>query len=222
MNHTRMTVVQCWDDGVTTDVPLMEVLRRHGAKATFNLNAGLHETQRKFGWMYEGAEVSRLALGELRSAYEGFTIANHALTHPFLDRIPLADAKREIHEGRERLQQIFQAPVSGFAYPFGTYNVAVMDLLREEGHVYARTVEMVERAYPPKDAMAFHPNCHFLASDFWDRYEAARACGVFYFWGHSYEIMNDTMWQAFDAQIARISADTSAAWGELCDLFSIR
>ena len=37
-----MKLMQCWDDGVSTDVRLVSLLRRHGARATFNLNAGLH------------------------------------------------------------------------------------------------------------------------------------------------------------------------------------
>ena len=37
-----MKLVQCWDDGVTTDVRLVTLLRRHRVRATFNLNAGLH------------------------------------------------------------------------------------------------------------------------------------------------------------------------------------
>ena len=45
-----LTVVQCWDDGVTADVRLTDILRRHDAKATFNLNAGLHEARRTPGW----------------------------------------------------------------------------------------------------------------------------------------------------------------------------
>jgi hypothetical protein len=30
-----MKLMQCWDDGVTTDVRLVALLRRHGARATF-------------------------------------------------------------------------------------------------------------------------------------------------------------------------------------------
>jgi hypothetical protein len=85
--------------------------------------------------------------------------------------------------------------------------------------VYARTVKNVAQPFPPEDAMAFHPNCHFLAVDFWDRYEKAREGGVFYFWGHSYELINEGMWAAFDAQTARISADPAARWADVVDLF---
>ena len=53
MKKGRMTVVQCWDDGVTTDLRLAEILRKHNAKATFNLNAGLHEAKSKPSWIYQ-------------------------------------------------------------------------------------------------------------------------------------------------------------------------
>lgn len=220
MDKQTMTVVQCWDDGVTADVRLIEILRKHGAKATFNLNAGRHEKQRSGGWTYKGTEVGRLGWDEMRSVYEGFTIANHTLTHPRLEQIPADDARRDIVEGRERLQQFFGQPVLGFAYPFGSYNDTVLDLLREAGHVYGRTTKNVAQPFPPENAMAFHANCHFLAPDFWKRYEAARAGGVFYFWGHSYELISDAMWAAFEAQIARISADPRARWTDVVDLFA--
>ena len=67
--------------------------------------------------------------------------------------------------------------------------------------------------------MEFHPNCHFLAPDFWQRYEKARERGVFYFWGHSYELATEPLWDAFDDQIRRISADPSAEWADLPALF---
>jgi hypothetical protein len=219
MMQDKMTVVQCWDDGVTTDVRLTEILRRHGARATFNLNAGLYEKQRKQGWKYRDTEVGRLGWDEMRTVYEGFTIANHSLTHPRLEQIAIETARRDIVEGRHRLQQFFGQPVSGFAYPFGSYNEAVMGALREAGHTYARTTRNVENPFPPEDAMAFHPCCHFLAPDLWARYEKAREGGVFYFWGHSYEMISEDMWTTFENMIMRISQDPKAQWGEVADLF---
>lgn len=217
----RMTVVQCWDDGVTADVRLTEILRRHGAKATFNLNAGLHETERKLAvWVYRNTEVGRLGLNEMKAVYDGFTIANHSLTHPSLAKIPIDAARRDISEGRERLQQLFEQPVPGFAYPNGSYDDRVMAAVREAGHMYARTTGSADLPFPPKNPMAFHPSCHFLVPDFWARYEKARAGGVFYLWGHSYELISETMWTAFDEMIARITADPDSCWGNLPDLFA--
>lgn len=220
VNNQPMVVVQCWDDGVATDVRLVDILRRHGAKATFNLNAGLHERHRHFGWFYEGTEVSRLGWDEMKEVYQGFTIANHSLTHPRLELMERAAAKREIEEGRDRLQQFFGQAVSGFAYPFGSYNENTMQLVSESGHIYARTTTNVRHPFPPENAMQFHPCCHFLEPDLWSRYEMARECGLFYFWGHSYEMINDLMWNAFEQIVRRISADPGSCWGEVADLFA--
>ncbi|MEI6218140.1 MAG: polysaccharide deacetylase family protein [bacterium] len=220
MNLNKMTVVQCWDDGVTGDVRVIGLLRKHNAKATFNLNAGLHQPKRVPCWVHLGAEVVRLGWDEVRDVYDGFTIANHSLTHPDLTRLPVDEARREIRAGRERLQQHFGQPVSGFAYPGGAYSEPVMDLVREAGHVYARTVLNVAHPVPPVNAMAFHSCCHFLAPDSWERYDNARLGGVFYFWGHSYEMVSEQMWADFEAVIARISADSKACWGNVVDLFS--
>jgi len=219
MNENKMTVVQCWDDGVTADVRLIEILRKHHAKATFNLNAGLYEAKRKPSWVFQGTEVGRLGWDEMKDLYQGFTIANHSLSHPFLEKLPVDAARKDIEEGRCRLQQFFGQPVLGFAYPYGTYSEAVMEAVRAAGHVYARTTRNVAQPFPPENAMAFHPCCHFLAPDFWQRYQVAKAGGVFYFWGHSYEMITETMWSEFDAMIERISADSGSCWGDVVDLF---
>jgi len=220
VEESMMTVVQCWDDGVTTDVRLVDILRRHGAKAAFNLNDGLHVKHRSVSFVYEGTEVRRLGREERRDVYDGFTIANHSLTHPRLDQMPVEAARREIVEGRERLQQFFGQPVPGFAYPFGSYGEAVVTLVREAGHVYGRTDRDADGPFPPETPLLFHPNCHFLAPDLWSRYENARESGVFYFWGHSYEMTTEAMWNAFETMIGRIGADPDSRWGDLADLFA--
>ena len=215
-----LKLVQCWDDGVTSDARLVEILRRRGAKASFNLNAGLHEEERKPGWLHQGTEVWRLGRNEMRAVYAGFTIANHSLTHPCLDRMDIAAARRDIAQGRDELQQFFGQPVAGFADPFGSYNEAVAMAVRDAGHVYARTTVSAEPCFPTIDAVALHPSCHFLASDFWQRHEKAKhGCGVFYFWGHSYEMTSNAMWTAFESTLERLGQDPDARWCDPADLF---
>ena len=215
-----LTVVQCWDDGVTTDARLTDLLRQRGIPATFNLCAGLYGDGPRFGWMHQGVDVWRLGWRDMRTVYEGFTIANHSLTHPNLCEMPSWAAREQIAVGRDRLQQHFGQPITGFAYPFGVFNRAVMDLVRETGHLYARTTESSENAFPPMDPMAFHPSCHFLAPDFWTRYESAKKGRVFYFWGHSYELVDEAMWSDLAAKLQGIDEDPTARWGELPALFS--
>ena len=218
MNKT-MRVVQCWDDGVTADIRVIEILRRHGAKATFNLNAAFHEAQRSREREYQGTTVAKLALGELNDVYQGFTIANHSLTHPSLADLPREAALQDIVDGRKQLQDLFQAPILGFAYPNGSCNPDAMETVREAGHVYARTTKNVDPCFPPEDPMAFHANCHFRNPDFWTKYENAKASGVFYFWGHSYEMVTDAMWAEFEDKVKRISTDPDAQWDVVEALF---
>ena len=123
MKQTKMRVVQCWDDGHENDIPLCDVLRRHGAKASFNLNASNMEQPGK-------------ALPKKPDVFDGFTVANHSLTHPHLEQMTIEAARADIIDGRKRLQDRFGTPVLGFAYPFGTYTPAVMELLRLKGEYY--------------------------------------------------------------------------------------
>lgn len=216
-----MRVVQCWDDGVTNDLRLIRLLRQYRARATFNLNAGLHGEQRHTVMRHKGTDVVRLARDELREAYDGFTIGNHSLTHPMLDKLEPEAARKDLAQGRDRLQQLFGRPILGLAYPFGAFSESVMAMARETGHVYARTTRSVEQPFPPEQAMAFHPSCHFLAPDFGARYERARSRpdSVFYFWGHSYELIAEPMWAAFEIVIARIANDPRAQWADIAPLF---
>lgn len=151
--------------------------------------------------------------------YDGFLIASHGVTHPSLSSLDEDAQRREIHDCRAKLQDFFQQPVLGFAYPYGTYNDASKKILREEGHIYARTVKNVEQCFPPEDPFEFHSNCHYLVEDFWERFEKARKCGVFYFWGHSYEMINEGMFSDFEEKIARISSDSTVEWTTLPELF---
>jgi peptidoglycan/xylan/chitin deacetylase (PgdA/CDA1 family) len=215
-----MKLAQCWDDGVVDDIRVIEILRRHGAKASFNLNLGLHLENRYAGWKYQNTkEVWKLASQELVQVYDGFLVANHSLNHPCLNKIPAAEAEREIREGKDALEQLFGYAVKGFAYPFGVHNEAIEEMIRSTGHVYARTTGVTDKVFPPANPMAFHPHCHFQDPLFWEKFERARQVdGVFYFWGHSYEIITEEQWQAFEQTIARLSAQ-SATWVDLPDLF---
>ena len=215
-----MKVVQSWDDGIVDDVRLTELLRRFGAKATFNLNPGLHQNQRSFSFQYGDKGVWRLGRAELIDVYAGFEIANHSLTHPHLPDLSPADLTHEVQDSRHLLQDWFQQPVRGFCYPFGAFNPAVKDAVRTTGHIYARTVAALESVFPPVDPLEFGANCHFTDPAFWTRYERAKASNsVFFFWGHSYELVNETLWADLENKIAGVSADSAAEWVNLETLF---
>jgi peptidoglycan/xylan/chitin deacetylase (PgdA/CDA1 family) len=215
-----MKVVQSWDDGVVDDIRLTGLLRRHGATSTFNLNPGLHQSQRSYSWSYGDKEVWRLGQSELASVYAGFEIANHSLTHPNLPDLSPFDLMREVGESRRILQDWFQQPVRGFCYPFGAWNPAVKAAVRATGHVYARTVTECNPVFPPSDPLELGVSCRFADPRFWERYDQAKSSnGVFFFWGHSYELIDAAMWADLEHKIAGISADPAAEWVNLESVF---
>ena len=219
-----LKVVQCWDDGVNDDIRLIEILRKYGARASFNLNPATHGDVRQGGYSERWDKVvQHLARSELNEVYEGFTIANHSMTHCWPTRIALDDWRREVVDARKILQDWFQQAILGFVYPFGDCDQATAEVVGEAGHVYARTTKNATPCLPVEDPMMFHPDCHFHSEHFWDLYGKAKSsgAGVFYFWGHSYEICTEDQWLEFNAKIARITEDPDSEWVELPDLFSV-
>ncbi|MDD3694587.1 MAG: polysaccharide deacetylase family protein [Lentisphaeria bacterium] len=219
-------VAQCWDDGVLNDIPVAELCRKYGAKATFNLNPGLHLKSRRIteGWTYrDGYCPGRLAWSEVNSVYEGFEVASHTMNHCNAGEVDDRVFLEQSLGARNVLEDRFGKPCPGFAWPCGRYTPETMQLLREAGFAYARSTENVAQVLPCADPMAFHSNCHFMNPQFWSIFEAARACGVFYFWGHSYEMMEDEkLWQQYEDKLQRFAADPDIEWVNVVDLVAER
>ncbi|OPY89443.1 MAG: Polysaccharide deacetylase [Syntrophus sp. PtaU1.Bin208] len=215
-----MKILQCWDDGVVSDVRLVELLRRQGAKATFSLNPGLYQEKRSFGWLSEGREIWRLGLSELPSVYEGFEICSHSMTHPYLTALSESRLDWEIKASRDFLEQLFSRPIRGFCYPFNAYNDSVIAAVRAAGYRWGRGGKEEQNNFPPADPLAFSPSCRFLDPDFWRKYDCAKERSeVFFFWGHSYELRSEDMWSEFERRMETISSDAAAEWSFIDDLF---
>ena len=214
-----MKVIQSWDDGLVLDIRLIEILRRYQAKATFCLNPGLYQENRSFGWIHENREVWRLSIHELVDVYNGFEICSHSVTHPFLTDLPVDHLHWELQTSRQILENMFQKPILGFCYPFNAYNDFVKDAVRSAGYKWARGNQHRENVYPHGGPFEFHPSCHFLDQDFWNKYDQQKKRdSVFFFWGHSYELIDETMWENFERMIDRISSDPEAKWDFVADV----
>jgi len=215
-----MKVIQCWDDGLASDVYLADMLSRHRAKATFCLNPGLYQRERSFGWIHENMEVWRLGIHELRNVYDGFEICSHSMTHPYLTGLSPDQLNREVRASRDMLEDIFQRCVLGFCYPFNVYDESAMKAVRSAGYIWARGNQHRDGTFPPADPFEFHPSCHVLDREFWVKYNHAKITnGVFFFWGHSCELINASMWENLERTLDRISSDPEAEWSFANDLF---
>ncbi len=215
-----MKVIQTWDDGIVSDIQLIEILKRYQARASFCLTPGLYQESRSFGWTYQGREVWRLGTRELADVYDGFEICSHSMTHPRLTDLSEDRLHWELQTSKTMLEQIFQKPISGFCYPFNACNDFVKDAVSKAGYRWARGNQNRDNVYPPENPFEFHPSCRYLDCDFWNKFDRQRETnGVFFFWGHSYELVTEAMWQDFESTIKAISLVPGVEWAFISDLF---
>jgi peptidoglycan/xylan/chitin deacetylase (PgdA/CDA1 family) len=84
--------------------------------------------------------MSDAQLREVAAA--GVEIGSHSLTHRSMARLPRAEAAHEARASKLRLEDVLGAPVTAFAYPFGTrldYSAETTEVLREAGYTLGFT-----------------------------------------------------------------------------------
>ena len=215
-------VAQCWDDGVINDARVADLCRKYGAKATFNLCPGSHLKKHRIteGWFFKDNYCpGRLAWDEVRDVYNGFEVASHTMCHCNAAEVDAKMFLEQAVSAKRVLEDHFCRPCNGFAWPYGASTEETRDLLRHAGFAYGRTTGYVEHVIPCGDPMELHSNCHFQNPEFWTIFEKAKSCGVFYFWGHSYEMMNDEpLWAEYEDKLQRLSANPEVKWVNVVDL----
>lgn len=115
------------DDGHPSDMRMAELLHRHGLSATFFI-----PIRNK-----EGFPV--MSASQIRELDNGFEIGSHTFDHCFLGSVSMPQARYQIFEGKQKLEDILGKAVSGFCYPGGKYHQAHVDLVKRAGFQYART-----------------------------------------------------------------------------------
>jgi len=71
----------------------------------------------------------------------GHEIGSHTLSHPFLTRVPLRQAREEISVSKKKLEDQFGVPLEHFCYPYGDSNPVIRDLVSAAGYRTACTTE---------------------------------------------------------------------------------
>lgn len=206
-----------YDDGVEQDVKLLKIMQQYGLKGTFNLNSGLYAEE---GTEYPDGQIQRrMTEKQINECFQnsGQEIAVHSLTHPFLEQLPENLVIKEIIEDRERLEKQFDTIIRGMAYPFGTYSDSVVEILKNCGIAYARTVISTFDFRMPADWLRLTATCHHKAPELmqlakkFTEDEADRAPYLFYLWGHSYEFEADNNWQVIE-EFAEYISNRKDVW----------
>lgn len=187
-----------YDDGVEDDIRLVEIFRKNGMKGTFNLNSGhMHRTDLKY---------PHISPEEALKVYtdDVCEIACHGVDHPDLPSCDTVTMFEEVIEDRRFLEKLFGRQVHGMAYPYGTFNDAVVNILNNAGIYYSRTTVTTLKFNMATDWLRLPATCHHnnpalmeLADKFLTM-KLTREPKVFYVWGHSYEFSLKDNWYVIE------------------------
>ena len=64
-------------------------------------------------------------------------VGAHSLTHPRLASLDVEALDREVSESRQRISNIVNKPLGGFAYPYGNISAESIRSVRNAGYLYA-------------------------------------------------------------------------------------
>lgn len=95
-----------------------------------------------YGMTTKRADPVLMTASELRAlAAAGHEIGSHSVTHPDLTAIDDAQLAYEVQASKSFLESILGGSITGFAYPFGSYDWRVIGAVRGAGYTMARSVE---------------------------------------------------------------------------------
>lgn len=187
-----------YDDGITQDIRLIELLNKYGLKCTFNLNSELLGKKGMLNIMGHRLSHYKVHAEDVKSIYDGHEVAVHTLTHPNLTTLEDAEVIRQVEQDRLNLSELTGYEVVGMAYPCGGVNNddRVAGLIKKHtGVAYSRTFTNTDSFDPQENLYRFQPNVfHVLEYDrlmeMGKRFVELEADKpqIFYIWGHSYEL----------------------------------
>lgn len=193
-----------FDDGVTQDLKIIEILKRNGVRCcTFNLNSGICGMNSEWVGIALGDPSMthiRFTEDELRSGiYDGFDLAAHSSKHPSLkiyDESP-EDIIREVQGDVERIEELTGIRPIGMAWPGGDaeYTDKTAELIEKYTDVkFARASTSTYGFELPKQFLKWYPTCCFMDGRLFEMAErflaenAEDGDKLFYVWGHGYEL----------------------------------
>jgi glycosyltransferase involved in cell wall biosynthesis len=111
------------------------VLKKHGYPATVFVVSGLVGGSNN--WTSAGGIRNRQLLGWNQIAEmsrDGIDFGGHSNTHPVLPSLSAEQAREEIMQSKQSLEEKLGKTVRGFAYPFGERNAAIEKCVEEAGY----------------------------------------------------------------------------------------
>ena len=212
-------VTLSYDDGVRSDLRLLERVQHYGLRCTLNL-CSFSLTAKPDGRYLTPEEIEAQILAQ------GHEIAIHGAAHKANGCVRAIEGIQDVLECRLALEKRFGQIIRGMAYPdcgithcsSGMTKDCVKVYLRDFDIAYERSLGVDgERFTLPEDWLEWIPTVHhsdphaisyaehFVSLDIQNAYCANREARLFYLWGHSFEFDQQDNWKLLDELCERIS-----------------
>ena len=229
-NGMKKAVTFSFDDGVTQDVRLIEILNRYGLKGTFNINSELLGLPGQLNRNGKIVSHNKISPCDLRYVYEGHEVAAHTLTHPNLTGLDETEIIRQVEEDRVRLSELCGYEVVGMAYPCGGVNndERVAEIIQKNtGIKYARTITSTYKFDVQEQLFRFNPTVYYIEENFETIIDSflmsdSNEPQLLYIWGHSYEMDAEYItWNDFERLCAKLANRSEIFYGTNREVFGI-
>lgn len=123
------------DDGYPTDLRSAELLHKYGLKATFYIPA-------------RNPERELMSSRQIREIARNFELGSHTFNHKPLNHLTEQEARGEIRDGKQWLEDLTGRDIVAFCYPRGKFHSGTIKLVREAGFLGARTCMFNLNSFP--------------------------------------------------------------------------
>ena len=221
-NGKNKAVTFSFDDGVSQDIRLIEILNKYGLKCTFNLNSEFLGLEGSLDRNGRTVRHDKIPADKVKEIYQGHEIAVHTLTHPFLPDLSDEEIIRQVEEDRKNLSEICGYEVVSMAYPCGgeNNNDRVAEIIRNNtGVKLARGLESTYSFGKQENLLRFKPTVYYIENrldQIVDEFLSLEPTepALLYIWGHSYEMDAEYItWEKFEEVCKRLAFHDDIFYG---------
>ena len=215
-----------YDDNITQDERLIQKMEQYHIKGTFNIIPGWFSKEDAV--FPEGETYINVTRRKAEALYDNslVEVANHGYDHQKSTTLPPMQLMEDMIKCRQELEAMYGRIITGYAYPYGLYNETLIQILKNAGIRYARTVESTYEFHLPEDWLILNPTCHHAEPELMELAEkflndtVADDSYLFYVWGHTFEFDQQDNWYIVDDLFGKVAGREDiwyATNGEICN-----
>lgn len=209
-----MYVATSWDDGLITDLRLIQILEKYSAKASFSINSRLHQNTPTLNDPRYAEYGSKVSVADLL-AFKPYDVCNHLSIHGQVNMLPPQEIELQLTHGKQDLEQIFGKKVLGVVWPFGVSTPEAVEIAQRTGHVYGRVTAAPARKSTLK-LWNVVPISWRTKSE-----EVINAGQDVVVAGHTYEMKSQRDWDLVDEMYRIYSTDTRCSLVTMTELLEL-